>query len=75
MSEGQTETGKTRAAAFEKEAARVAGVSEGPLRAFWYFLRRTRSWWMAPIIFVLLAVGVLLVLSSSTIAPLIYTIF
>lgn len=40
-----------------------------------YLLKNNRKWWMLPLILVLLAFGVLLVLSSSPIAPFIYTLF
>jgi len=60
---------------FEGRAQRAAGSSAGPIREFWYFLSRTGKWWMLPIILSLLTAGALLVLSSTALAPLIYTIF
>jgi hypothetical protein len=71
--EKQSEKSEDRAARFEAGAAK--GGRSGPLGEFWYFLRRTRNWWLAPIILFLLLVGGLLVLSSTAIAPLIYTLF
>ena len=62
-----------RAVEFETRAANR--LRSGPLGEFWYFLKRTRNWWLAPIIFLLLIVGGLLVLSGTAIAPLIYTLF
>jgi hypothetical protein len=58
---------------FEREAraARPGGLG-GEL---WYFLHRTRKWWLAPILVVLLALGVLIILSSTAAAPFIYTLF
>ena len=65
----------SRASEFERRAERAAGRASHPAGEFLYFLRRTRKWWMAPIIAMLLMVGVLLVMSSSAVAPLIYAIF
>jgi competence protein ComGC len=46
------------------------------LRDLWNFLKVRKKFWLLPIILVLLLVGVLIVLtSSSAIAPFIYTIF
>lgn len=42
---------------------------------FLYLLKTNRKWWMLPLILLLLAFGVLMVLSSSGIAPFIYTVF
>jgi len=64
-----------RVSEFEKEAARAGGTSRGPVSEFWYFLSRTRRWWMTPIILALLTVGALLVISGTAVAPLIYAVF
>ena len=46
------------------------------LREFWEFLRVRKKWWLAPIMIMLLLVGVLLVFAqTSVLAPFIYTIF
>ena len=39
------------------------------------FLKTNKKWWLAPILLVLLSVGVLLLLSSTAAAPFIYTLF
>lgn len=39
------------------------------------FLRTSKKWWLTPIIILLLAIGLLLVLGSSAVAPFIYTLF
>jgi hypothetical protein len=40
------------------------------------FFARNKRWWMLPMIFVVLLLGVLLILAqSSVIAPFIYTLF
>ena len=42
----------------------------------WQFMRENKKYWLAPIVIVLLLVGVLLVVAKgSAVAPFIYTIF
>lgn len=41
----------------------------------WQWLRQNKKWWLAPIILVLLAMGFLIFLSSTAVAPFIYTLF
>lgn len=42
----------------------------------WGFLKARKKFWLAPIIFVLLLLGALIVLSEgSAVAPFIYTLF
>ena len=57
---------------FTREAA--AGRT-GLLREFWDFLKDNKKWWLLPILIALLAVGVLVLLGGTSLAPLIYTIF
>ena len=38
-------------------------------------LSETRKWWLAPIIVVLLLVGLMLYMSTTPVAPFIYTLF
>jgi hypothetical protein len=46
------------------------------LKEFWGFLRVRKKWWLAPIVIVLLLLGVLIFLSQgSAVAPFIYTLF
>ena len=46
------------------------------LAEVWQFMRHYRRYWLAPILIVLLLVGLLLiVVKSSVIAPFIYTLF
>ena len=45
------------------------------LREYIYVLRTYKKLWMLPIILVLLAFGLLMTLSSSGVAPFIYTLF
>jgi uncharacterized membrane protein YjdF len=43
---------------------------------FWAFLRENKKYWLAPIVIVLLLVGLLLVVAKgSAVAPFIYTLF
>jgi uncharacterized membrane protein YjdF len=42
----------------------------------WAFMRERKAWWLAPIIIVLVLVGVLVVFSqSSPLSPFIYALF
>lgn len=55
-------------------------LANHPLRSnvvseLWDFLRQHRKWWLLPIVFVLLAFGVLVFLSGTGAAPFIYTLY
>jgi hypothetical protein len=46
------------------------------IRELWRFLRARKKLWLAPIIFVLLMIGGLIILAQgSVVAPFIYTLF
>lgn len=46
------------------------------VREFWDFLRVRKRWWLAPIIIMLLLLGMLIFFTqSSAVAPFIYTLF
>lgn len=46
------------------------------LADLWNFMRIRKKFWLAPIIFVLMALGALIVLTQgSAVAPFIYTLF
>ena len=47
----------------------------GLLREFWEFLGHHKKWWLAPVLLMLLALGVLVILGGSGAAPFIYTLF
>jgi hypothetical protein len=48
----------------------------GVARELWAYMRMRKKWWLAPILVVLLLVGMLLVFAQgSALAPFIYTIF
>ena len=46
------------------------------IREFFYFFKYRKSWWLAPIVIILLVLGILIVfVEGSAIAPFIYTLF
>ena len=46
------------------------------LREFWMFLRQEKKYWLAPIVVVLMLLGLLMVVAqTSAVAPFIYTLF
>ena len=46
------------------------------LREFWDFLRVRKKWWLAPVIIILVLLGLILVLTEGyALAPFIYTLF
>ncbi len=57
---------------FEQQAQQK---SPGIIRELTDFLVNSTSWWLIPIVVVLLLVGVLVVLGGSGLAPFIYTLF
>ncbi|MFN0059869.1 MAG: DUF5989 family protein [Planctomycetota bacterium] len=57
---------------FERQAT---SQSTGVVREFIDFLRTNKKWWLLPIVVVLLAVGLLIVLGGTVVAPFIYTLF
>ena len=59
----------------ELEKAAVEASRTPLLKDFWFFLRQNKKWWMLPLAVLLLAFGVLMVLSSTGAAPFIYTLF
>lgn len=45
-------------------------------KEFWSFLRVRKKWWLAPIVILLLTLGLILVLTEgSALAPFIYSLF
>lgn len=46
------------------------------LKDLWFFMKERKKFWLAPIIFILLLIGLLTVFGGgSAIAPFIYTLF
>jgi len=54
----------------ESQAERASFLSD-----YFAFLKRTRKWWMLPVLVVVLLFGLLVVLSATGAAPFIYTLF
>jgi hypothetical protein len=63
----------TRNDSFEKVAH--AHVTQHIGLELWEFISHNKTWWMLPIVLALLFFGLLILLSSSGIAPFIYTLF
>ena len=57
---------------FERAARRP---SPGIVKEFVGFLTYNKKWWLAPIIIVMLLLGLFIILSGTGIAPFIYTLF
>jgi uncharacterized protein DUF5989 len=62
---------KTPADDFE----RISADQPSLVREFLEFLGQNKKWWMLPILFVMLLLGLLIFLSSTAVAPFIYTLF
>jgi hypothetical protein len=46
------------------------------VREFWGFLRVRKKWWLTPVVILLLALGLILVVTEgSALAPFIYSLF
>lgn len=58
---------------FEKAAS--TRPAPGLLRELWDFLKHNKKWWLMPIVAMLLILGFLIALSSTGLAPFIYTLF
>lgn len=58
-----------------EDAARSRAGSSGVITEFWQFLGQTKKWWLLPVVMILLAFGLLMVLSGTAAAPFIYTLF
>ncbi len=39
------------------------------------FIVQTKKWWLAPLLFILLIVGLLVLFADSAVAPFIYSLF
>ena len=65
-----------RDSAQENEFAQTADTEQvGFFAEFWDFLLHNKKWWITPILVVLMIVGVLVIMGSTTAAPFIYTLF
>ena len=45
------------------------------LGEFWYLLKTTKKWWLAPILLAIAILGFFLLLGSTAVAPFIYSVF
>jgi len=68
-----SETSGKPTSEFEKAAAQHQG--ESLLSEFWAFLNQNKKWWLLPIVIIMFFLGVLVFLSSTPVAPFIYTLF
>ena len=64
---------KDSRSAFEKAADSRSGC--GFFRDFWEFIKTNKKWWLLPMVVLLLAFALLIFLSSTGLAPFIYTLF
>ena len=72
MAEPETRMDDNRPEAFVREADRKP---RGFIAEYWQYLRRERKWWLAPVVFFLLAASGLIVLGGTGLAPFIYALF
>jgi hypothetical protein len=72
MSTKPEDTRRSDAEAFARagEGSRDSIVSD-----YLQFLKRTKKWWLVPLIIMLLLFGVLFVLAATGVAPFVYTLF
>jgi hypothetical protein len=64
----ENEPSELEKAAAQEERASLVGD-------FFHFLVRDMKWWLVPLLLILLGLGLLMTLSSSAVAPFIYTLF
>jgi len=56
-------------------ARQLAARPRGAMVEYWDFLWSSKRWWLAPIVLALLLVGAFVLLSTTAVAPFIYTLF
>ena len=69
------EPGKSFVLADSSPNGADAGQSLTLLHEIWLFLRATGKWWLLPVIFALIMLGAAILLSASSYAPFLYTLF
>jgi len=57
------------------EQAAIQEHDAGFVRELWGFLKDTKKWWLLPIILVMVFFSLLILLSGTGVAPIIYTLF
>ena len=72
MATNPEETRRTDAEAFARAGA---GRRDSIVSDYLQFLKRTKKWWLVPLIIMLLLFGVLFVLAATGAAPFVYTLF
>lgn len=45
------------------------------LKEIFQFIIASKKWWLAPLVFILLIVGLIVLFADSAVAPFIYTLF
>lgn len=67
---------QTQTETSEKEFESAAGEPQMSFaREFWLFLRDNKKWWLAPIVIGLSILALVAALSTTGLAPFIYTLF
>ena len=59
----------------ELQRAAAQAPKWGVAGEMWYFLQRSKKWWLLPIFLIFLLFGALMLLSTTAAAPFIYTLF
>ncbi len=59
----------------EDFAEQANAPQPGFLAELWEFMATNKKWWLMPIIVMLLLLGGLIAMSSTAVAPFIYTLF
>lgn len=60
----------------EEDFSQLAGSKDpGFFEELWDFMRYNKKWWLTPIVLSLLLMGALILLSGSTAAPFIYSLW
>jgi len=59
----------------EFECATANARPRGLVREFWDFLTTSKKWWLLPVFFGFAVIGALALLSSTGLAPFIYSLF
>jgi hypothetical protein len=59
----------------EFETVPAKNIRVGFLRELWEFVKHNKKWWLLPILATILLLGLLILFSSTGLAPFIYTLF
>jgi hypothetical protein len=72
MSERPSDPGRDEASRFAEE---LQQKKPGMIREMWGLIRDNKKWWLTPVIVMALLLGAFMLLFSSPLSPLIYTLF